>query len=72
MLYLDKVVFIKWTLNKQFPMMSTWTNEDIKRRIEDEYMSNGFGKGDVEPPPHVAQPIEAEQQVAEDNRMTEI
>jgi len=35
-------------------MISTWTNEDIKRRIEDEYRSNGFGRDVVEPPLHLA------------------
>jgi len=72
MLYLDRVVFIKRIVNRQFSMVSTWTKEDIKRRIEDEYMSNGFGRGVMEPPLHVEQPTKAEQKINQDNRMTEI
>ena len=37
MLYLDRVVSVKQTVNKQSPTMSTWTNEDIKCIMEDKY-----------------------------------
>ena len=72
MLYLNRVVFVKRIVNRQFRMMSTRTTEGIKRRIEDEYNNNGFRRGVVEPPVHVAQPAEAKQQAGEDNRMTKI
>ena len=71
-LYLDKVVFIERTVQGQFPMMSTWTNDDIKRRIETKYRSKGFGRGVVEPVLDVAWQTEAEQQAPQDNRATKI
>jgi len=58
MMYLDRVVFIKRTGQGQFPTMATWTNEDIKRRIEAEYRSKDFGRG-VEPPLNVGQRTKA-------------
>ena len=72
MLYLDRVVFIKGTVQRQFPTMLTWTNEDIKRRIEAEYRSKGFGRDVVEPSLDVALQIEAEQQAPKDNRASKI
>ena len=72
MLYLDRIVFIDRTMHRQFLIMSTWTNEDIKRQIEAKYRSRGFGRGVVEPPLDVAKRTEAEQQASEDNRVTEI
>ena len=72
MLYLDRVVFIERIMQRQFSTMSTWTNEDIKRRIEAEYRCKGFGRGVVEPPLDVAQRTGVEQQAPEDNRVTEI
>ena len=53
-------------------MMSTWTNEDFKRRIEAEYRSKGLGRGVVKSPLDIAQRIEAEQQAPQDNKGTEI
>jgi len=49
MLYLDKVVFMKRRVKRQFPIMSTWTNKHIKKRIEDQEWSPGFGRGTVKP-----------------------
>jgi len=72
MLHLDSVLLIKYTVNRQFTAMSTWTNKDIKTWIKDEYKSNGFRSAIVKPPLHVAQPTEDEQQASDDNRMTEI
>ena len=54
MLYLERVVLIDRTVQRQFPTMSTWTNEGIKRRIEAEYRSKDFGRGVVEPSLDVA------------------
>ena len=47
MLYLDRVVFIKRTVKREFSMMSTWTNKNIKKRVEDEDQSRGFGRGTI-------------------------
>ena len=49
MFYLDKVLFMKRTVSREFPTMSTWTNEDIKKRVENEVRSYGFRRGVVEP-----------------------
>ena len=56
MFYLDKVLFMKRTVSREFPTMSTWTNEDNKKRIEDKDRSNGFRRGVVEPSLDVSQP----------------
>ena len=48
MLHLDRVIFIKRTAKREFPIMSTWTNEHIKKKIEDLDQSHGFGKGIIE------------------------
>ena len=72
MMHLDRVVFIKRTVQRQFSSISTWTNEDIKGRIEAKYRSKGFGRGVVGPPIYVAQGTEAEQQAPEGNKVTEI
>jgi len=37
--------------------MSRWTNEDLKKRIEDQDQSNGFGRGVVELSLDVPQPM---------------
>jgi len=71
MMYLDRVVFIERIVQRQFLMTSTWTNEDVKRRVEAKYKSKGFHRGVVEPPLDVAQRIEAEQQALQD-RVSEI
>jgi len=68
MLDLDRVVFIKRMVKREFPTMSTWTSEDINKRIEDEDWSHGFRRGTVEPCLNVPHPIMAEQHPSEDIR----
>jgi len=72
MLYLDRVVFIKRRVKRQFPTMSAWTNEHIEKRIEDEDRSHGFGRGTVEPCLHVPHPTMHEQHPAEDIRSSQL
>ena len=54
---MDKVVFVRRTVKRRFPTMSTETNEDIKKRIKDEDHCKSFGKRVVEPPLDVPQLI---------------
>jgi len=54
MLYLDRVVFIERTVERQFPAMPTWTNANIKSRIEAKYRGKGIGRGAVKHPLDVA------------------
>ena len=72
MLYLDKVVFMKRRVKRQFPIMSTWTNDQIKKRIEDEDQSHGFRRGTVEPCLNVPYPTMHEQHPTEDIRSSQI
>ncbi|KAJ8421655.1 hypothetical protein Cgig2_019773 [Carnegiea gigantea] len=72
MLYLDIVVFIKRIVKREFPMMFTWTNEDIKKMVEDEDHNHGFGRGNSEPCLNVPHPSMTEQCPVEDIRSSEI
>ena len=66
MLYLDIIIFIKRTLKREFHMMSTWTNEDIKKMVEDEDHSHGCGRGTSELCLNVPHPLMTEQHPVED------
>ena len=50
MLYFDRVICVERAIKKEFPMISTWINEEIKKQIEEEDKSYGFGKGTVDRP----------------------
>ena len=69
---MGKVVFVKRTVKRKFSIISMWTNEDIKKRTEDEDYYNGFETGAVEPPPDVPQPTQVDKHPAEDSRRYEI
>jgi len=72
MLYLDRVAFIKRTVKREFLIMSTWSSEDIKKRIEDKDWSHGVGRGTIEPCLNIADPTMAEQHLTESIRSSEI
>ena len=48
-MHLDRVVFNEIIVKREFPMMSIWNTEDIKKRVENEVRSYGFRRGVVEP-----------------------
>ena len=72
MLYLDGVVFVKKTLKREFPTMFTWTNEEIKKRIEDEDQSYDFKRRVVKCLLDVPLLTQPKQHPTEDNRRSEI
>ena len=57
MLYLDKVLLIRRTIKRQFPIIKDWTIDKVKERVKEKLKANqldnkavtkGFGKGRVE------------------------
>ena len=52
--------------------MSTWTNEQIEKRIEDEDQSHDFGRGIVEPRLNVPHPTMPEQHPTGDIKSSKI
>jgi len=55
-------------MKSEFPMMSTWTNEGIKKTVEDEDHSHNFGRSVIEPCLNIPHLIMAEQYPVEDIR----
>ena len=72
MLYLERVVFMKRTMKREFPKMSTLTNEHVNKRIEDEDWSHAFRRGTSKPRLNVPHPIMHEQHLAKDIRSSKI
>ena len=59
MLYLNRVLLIRRTVEWQFPTIKGWTIEKLRERVKEERkadqvgakeVSKGFGKGKVGPP----------------------
>jgi len=59
MLYLDRVLFTRRTVERQFPAIKGWTIEKLKERVKEERKANqvhnkevtkGFRKGRAESP----------------------
>ena len=58
MLYLDRVLLTRRTVQRQFPTIKGWTTEKLRERVKQERKANqpagtevpkGFGKGRAEP-----------------------
>ena len=56
MLYLDRVLLTRRTVQRQFPTIKDWTTERLRERVKEERKANqvgakevpkGFGKGRV-------------------------
>ena len=69
MLYLDRVLLTRRTVQRQFPTIKGWTTKKLRERVRQERKANqparteapkGFRKGRVEPPIQIPEEMHAD------------